>query len=99
MKLVVPVQANCHHLPDRPMARSVSKAVVAEESDLSVGSAAGGMGSGPTVEVVVRSQHSRSGNSLPCARCRAPPKRTTHRLRQQERIFRFFMRKRVMLWL
>lgn len=48
--------------------RSVSTAVVADDSDLSVGRAGGGKGSGPTVEVVVKSQHSRSGNSLQRAR-------------------------------
>lgn len=58
------------YLPDRPMVRfrSVSKAVVADDSDLSVGRAGGGNGNGPTVEVVVKSQHSRSGNSLQRAR-------------------------------
>lgn len=48
--------------------RSVSRAVVADDSDLSVGRAGGGSGNGPTVEVVVKSQHSRSGNSLQRAR-------------------------------
>lgn len=48
--------------------RSVSKAVVADDSDLSVGRAGGGNGNGPTVDVVVKSQHSRSGNSLQRAR-------------------------------
>jgi len=86
------------YLPDRPIVRfrSVSKAVVADDNDLSVGRAGGGRGKGPTVEVVVKSQHSRSGNSLHRAKCRAQPKSVTQTLRQQDRIFKFLIRKRVM---
>lgn len=81
------------YLPDRPT-DIVCTATVAD-SDLSVGTAAGGTGSGPTVEVVVRSQHSRSGNSLQRTKCNTP-KRATQVLRQQQvSIFRFFILKRV----
>lgn len=81
------------YLPDRPT-DIVCTATVAD-SDLSVGRAAGGTGSGPTVEVVVRSQHSRSGNSLQRTKC-STPKSATQVLRQQQvSIFKFFILKRV----
>lgn len=83
------------YLPDRPT-DIVCTAVVAD-SDLSVGNAAGGTGSGPTVDVVVRSQHSRSGNSLQRTKC-STPNRATQVLRQQQvSILRFFILKRVIL--
>lgn len=84
------------YLPDLPVG-IVCTAVVADNV-LSVGRTTGGTGKGLTVDVVVKSQHSLSGNSLQRTNCKAPNIMANHRLRQQEeRIFKFFILKRVML--
>uniref|UniRef100_A0A1B0C396 Uncharacterized protein n=1 Tax=Glossina palpalis gambiensis TaxID=67801 RepID=A0A1B0C396_9MUSC len=80
-------------LPDLPT--DIVCTAVVGDSVLSVGRAAGGTGNGLTVDVVVKSQHSRSGNSLQRTSCKAP-KIANHMLRQQERIFKFFILNRVM---
>lgn len=85
------------HLPDLPVG-IVCTAVVADNV-LSVGRATGGTGRGLTVEVVVKSQHSLSGNSLQRTNCKAP-NMANHRVRQHEdedKIFKFFILKRVMM--